>query len=497
MVVYMKKKISIIGAGLGGMSAAICCAAAGYDVTIYEKNDKVGGKLNMLERDGFGFDLGPSILTLPHIFRQVFQTAGKRFDDYVDIVSLNIHWRNFFEDKTVLDFCADIDKTKRELEKLEPGSAKSFDRFLTYTQTLYDITDKKYFNKGLDTFWSFFRAYDWYTLFFKLDIFRTMNRGVEQHFKNQHIRDALNFFIKYVGSSAYNAPGFMNLMPWVQWKYGLWYVKGGMYNLARGMEKVLRELNVSIKFGHEVRALEKSGDHISALVLDNGEKHAAQMVISNMEVIPVYRELLKEPPVVLKKLSKFEPACSGLVLHIGTNKKFPALAHHNFFFSGNQRKHFSSVFDEYKIPEDPTLYVVAPTRSDPAKAPEGCDNIKILPHIPYIQDTPFSQDDYVALRNRILEKMERMGLEGLRESIVVEDMLTPNDIERMYKSNKGSIYGVVSDKKKNFALKAPKKSSLYKNLYFVGGSVNPGGGMPMVTLSGYNTAKLVLKDYSR
>lgn len=197
----------------------------------------------------------------------------------------------------------------------------------------------------------------------------------------------------------------------------------------------------------------------------------------------------------MKKLEKYEPACSGIVLHLGTDKIYPQLRHHNFFYSKDQKNHFDRVFHDKKLPDDPTIYLVAPTRSDLSQAPEGCDNIKILPHIPYINEkSPYTYEDCVALKELVLDKLERMGLEGLRKHTVVEDFWTPFDIEKKYYSNKGSIYGVVSDLKRNFAFKAPKKSSKYSNLYFVGGSVNPGGGMPMVVLSGTHVAERLSQE---
>jgi diapolycopene oxygenase len=217
-------------------------------------------------------------------------------------------------------------------------------------------------------------------------------------------------------------------------------------------------------------------------------------VISNLEVIPAYDRLLGESPAFLRKLDKFEPACSGLVVHLGTDRIYPQLAHHNFFYSQDQKKHFATVFEEKRLPEDPTIYLVAPTRTDPAQAPGGCDNIKVLPHIPYLQEpNPYTREDYLAYKDRVLAKLERMGLTDLRKHTVVEDVWTPYDIQERYGSNRGSIYGVVSDWRRNYGFKAPKRSRRYANLYFVGGSVNPGGGMPMVILCGQKVCDAILR----
>ncbi len=183
-----------------------------------------------------------------------------------------------------------------------------------------------------------------------------------------------------------------------------------------------------------------------------------------------------------------------MVIDLGLDIQFSQLAHHNFFYSGNQRKHFYSVFRQRRLPDDPTVYVVAASRTDPSVAPPGCESLKILPHIPHIEDDrPLTQEDYLKYREVVLEKLERMGLKDLRGHIVCEHVLTPNDIRQMYYSNKGSIYGVVSDRFKNLAFKAPKQSEKYANLFFVGGSVNPGGGMPMVVLCGQNVARKVVE----
>lgn len=493
-----KAKVIVIGAGLGGLSTAISLATLGYDVNVFEKNEKVGGKLNLMEIDGYSFDMGPSIFTLPHLFKRLWERAGKNMEDDVPLQAVTPHWRNFFEDGKVIDLHYDEEKMKAELLKIgDANLVKQFYKFLDYAGQQYDMIDRGYFEAGLDTTGDFSRFYDSQSLI-KMDYWHSMHGSVKRHIKNKYMIDIMDYFIKYVGSSALRSPGFMNLMPIIQFRYDLWYVKGGMYNLARGLEKLAKSLGVAINLNQEVKQINKEKDHVQGISLASGEKVLADIVVSNMEVIPSYKELLHEGQAVLKPLQKFEPACSGLVLHLGTDKAFPQLAHHNFVYSTNQKKHFKTVFKKHRIPQDPTLYVVAPSRTDPDVCPQGGDNIKILPHIPYLNEKqPTTEQDYIDLKERVLNKMERIGLSDLRKHIVVEHMWTPFDIQKKYYSNGGSIYGVVSDRFKNFALKAPKKSGHYKNLYFVGGSVNPGGGMPMVILCGQNVAKVIEKEFGK
>ena len=494
------KHVIVVGAGLGGLAAAISLRAEGFEVEIVEKNEKIGGKLNFKEIEGFGFDLGPSIFTLPQFFRSLWERAGKRMEDYVQLESVSPHWRNFFEDGLVLDLYEEPDRMKAELAKL-PGNQEElwaqFQGFLDYGRAQYHLVDDGYFRKGLDNVWEMLRHYGW-KMIFKMDHGNTMTQSINKHFEEEHLRLIFEYFIKYVGSSAHDAPGYMNLMPVIQFDYGLWYVKGGMYNLARGLGKLLDDLGIPVRLNSDVASINKQGAIVTGVTLKSGETLAADYVVCNMEVLPAYRKLLSEPPAFMKKLEKFAPACSGLVIHLGTDRIYDQLAHHNFFYSKNQSKHFDSVFQQGKLPEDPTIYLVAPTRTDPSKAPAGHDNIKILPHIPPINpDHPHTHEEYMALKDRVLDKLERMGLTDLRKHTVVEDVLTPVDIEKMYYSNGGSIYGVVSDWKKNQAFKAPKQSSKYRNLFFTGGSVNPGGGMPMAILCGQKVSDRVVKQESR
>jgi diapolycopene oxygenase len=492
------RRIVVIGAGLGGMSAAIQLARAGYAVDLIEKNGNVGGKLNVLQHSGFTFDLGPSIFTLPQIFRPIFEHAGKTLEDYIHLERVDPQWRNFFEDGTVVDLWEDANAMARQLAQLGPGAAEDYAAFRAYSKVQYDITERGYFAQGLDTFWDFIKFYGLRDAR-GLDYNHTMTGAIESRVRNPYLRDILAYFIKYVGSSANDAPAFMNLMPNIQLEFGLWYVRGGLYQLARAFEQRLHETGVRIHLNHRVTEIIKHRNHVSAVVAQPAEGPsitlAADFVVSNMEVIPAAEQLLREPPRVLKRLAKYEPSCSGIVLHLGLDRVYPQLAHHNFFYSRDQKRHFDRVFRHHLLPDDPTIYLVAPTRTDPTQAPPGCDNIKILPHIPYRNDQhPYTREDYLAFKELCLTKLERMGLTDLRKHIVVEDFWTPLDIEERYLSNRGSIYGVVSDRKKNFAFKAPKRSPDYRNLFFAGGSVNPGGGMPMVTLCGQHVARLIMEQ---
>lgn len=485
-----RKKVIVVGAGLGGLSAAISLAQEGYAVEVFEKNAKIGGKLNVLTAQGYTFDLGPSILTLPHLFERLFQRSGKRLADYIPIRPLRPHWRNFFEDGTVLDLVPEPEAMDAELRKVGQDPRR-FREFLDYAGRLYDLVDRGYFERGLDNVNEFRRFYGLVN-FLKFDLFRTMHGGIARYIDEPHVRDVLDYFIKYVGSSAYEAPAFMNCLPTIQFRYDLWYVDGGLYNIALGLRRLMDELGIPVHLNAEVVRIRTQGERVTGITTADGLEHAAEIVVSNMEVIPAHRQLLPRDDAALRRLRRFEPACSGLILDLGLDISYPQLAHHNFFYSGEQRAHFDAVFRKGILSGDPTLYLVAASKTDPTVAPPGCDCLKILPHIPGVDEQhPLSDADYMAFKERVIDKLERMGLKDLRKHIVFEHVWTPRDIQAQYYSNRGSIYGVVADRRKNFGFKAPKQDARYANLFFVGGSVNPGGGMPMVVLCGQNVARKV------
>lgn len=489
------RSVVVVGAGLGGLSAAISLASRGYKVQVFEKNARIGGKLNLLEKDGFRFDLGPSILILPQIFERLFTQSGRRMADYVDFVPLDPQWRSFWEDGTQVDLWGDTAKMHEELARIG-ADRDAWDRYVAYSRDIWEFAEKHYLESGADRPDLVAGGASWRTALKRIDVFRTMQGAIDDQVSEPHLRDMLGFFSKYVGSSALDSPALMNLLPHSQLAFGLFYVPGGLYNLARGIETLLGELGVEVHLNAPVKRIVQEGRVAKGLELADGRVFDADVVVSNMEVIPAHEQLLGEKNSLLmsRYRAMFEPAASGLVVHLGVKGEFPQLKHHNFFFSGDHRAFLDQIHRKKQLPDDPTIYLVSPTVTDKTLAPPGHSIIKLLPHVPYIQDKPFTREDYVALKERCFTKLERMGLKGLRDSIVLEDMLTPDDLQRMYGSNRGAIYGVVSSWKRNFAFKAPKKSEKYDNLWFVGGSVNPGGGTPMVVMSGQLVARRIADE---
>lgn len=492
-----RPKVAVIGAGLGGLAAAVTLAAEGYRVEIFEKNERIGGKLNVMERDGFTFDLGPSILSYPQIFANLFARAGAHLDDFLSLQPLELHWRNLFTDGIRIDLVADMKLQSELLSRHDPRASSQFVRFMRYAERQLDLVEKPYINRGFDSAGAMLRQFSPLGVL-RLDALTSMHHGISKYFTSPHLREIFAYFAKYIGSSAEHAPGFLNLLAAVQYRYGLWFVQGGMYNLARALSQLLDQLSVAVHCNSEVSEITHETHTATGIRLADGRFVKADIVVSNMEVIPAHERLLHVTPDNLRPLRRFEPACSGVVIHLGVDRQYTDLAHHNFFHSADQHGFLTSVFDRYELPTDPTVYVVIPTRSEPSLAPRGCDIIKLLPHVAHITDRRrCGPPQYARFRELVIDKCERMGLPDLRTHIVTEHTWTPFDIEQHYYSNRGAIYGVVSDRRKNYAFKAPKRSKRYPNLFFVGGTVNPGPGMPMVVQGGIQAADAILHAYGK
>ncbi|MCM3745886.1 phytoene desaturase family protein [Paenibacillus pasadenensis] len=495
----MGKKIIVVGGGLAGLAAAIRLRSDGHEVTVLEKNERAGGKLNIRSGLGYQFDTGPSILTMPWTLEKLFESAGRSLHDYVTLQRVEPQWRGIYEDGTVLDLTGDLPVMLEAIDSLSPADRGRFLGYLDYCRKQYDLCMKSFYSRTLSGLPDLRQEHSLRELL-AMDPMKSVSQLAEQHLQHPHLRQIFQFFTMYIGSSPYAAPAVLSQLVYVQMGLGIYFVKGGMYEIARAELRLLEELGVPVRTGAEVTAIMETDGQASGVRLASGEELNADIVVCNLEAIPAHRSLLRDAPGSqrqLAKLAKYEPAVSGHVLLLGVNRSYDAFKHHNFFFSHDPQREFHEMFVDRIPTDDPTVYVGISSKSDPSQAPEGCENWFVLTHVPPLQPGESWEEHRSRYRELVLDKLERMGADNLRSHIVYENQFIPDDLQSLYGANGGSIYGAVTDRKLNGGFKIPSRSPLLEGLYFVGGSTHPGAGVPMVTLSGQLTADLIQEDLSQ
>jgi phytoene desaturase len=482
-------KITVVGAGMGGMATAIRLAAKGHTVEVFEKNARVGGKLNLLEKDGYRWDTGPSLITMPFVYRDLFQSAGRNFDDYVGLVPVEPICRYFYPDKTIFSASDSVARMTAEIERLNPPDVGAYFRFMAYSRKLYDLTADVFLFKGFN------RWRDWLNLrwkdMFQIDPFRTVHQAVKANFRDPRLVQLFDRYATYNGSSPYLAPATLNIIPYVELGMGGWYVRGGLYSLAWAYRQLAEELGVKFRQA-EVSQILTENKRACGVRLIDGEIIKADVVVANTDANYTYTKLLAQPPKTVK-LSELEPSCSGFVLFLGINKQYPQLAHHNILFSRDYKREFEDIFQRKIPPQDMTVYICWTGSTDPDHAPSGHSNLFVLVNAPYLSEAfDWSKPENVSwYRDLIIKTMEEFGLEGLAEAIQTEEIMTPLDLESRYNAVKGAIYGLSSNNRFSAFLRPPNRSRQFRNLYLVGGSTHPGGGVPLVTLSAKIVADLI------
>lgn len=478
------KTIIIIGAGLGGLSAACRLAKMGFAVTVLEKNQGVGGKVNLVEAGGYKFDTGASLLTMRHVLEDLFEFCERRLEDYLEIVPLEPICRYFWSDGTRFDASQNIARTEKAIEKIAPADVEGFRRYLADSRAKYEIAAKTFLARSLNDLPSLLTP-KYLPDLLKISTLKTLDRHNAAFFKSQKMRQLFNRFATYNGSSPFQTPATFALIPYVEFGLGAWYVRGGMYELPRALERLARELGVRIFTGREVEEIVVENKRAVGVRV-GGETTGADFVVSNMDAVETYRCLL---PV--KKFQNREPSCSGFVLLLGTRRRFENLAHHNIFFSEDYRAEFDAIFKEKRPAPAPTVYVAATSRSDETQAPEGHENLFILVNAPYTSEKTNWEKEKQPYRDLIVRRLEDFGLKDLESAIDFEQIITPEDFETKYRARRGSIYGISSNGAFSAFLRVPNRSREIKNLYFTGGATHPGGGIPLVLLSGKMTAQMI------
>ncbi len=541
------REIVVVGAGIGGLAAAIRLAAQGHRVRVLERQAQVGGKLNRVTMQGFSFDTGPSLITMPAVLHDLFQSAGRRLEDYLELVPLDLTCRYFYRDGLIFNAWRDRRRLAAECAHLNAHDGPALYTFLEHAYAIYQAAADPFLYHSLGSPLDVMRTFIHYVLrghagamierdelvdkqtqaggavkemraplddalslkqrsIIKLARLRavlaalsprTLDECVRANFEDEHLCQLFDRYATYNGSSPYQLASVYSIIPYVEMADGGWYPRGGVYALAEAMERLARDLGVVIETNCEVKRILVERNEARGIVLADGRILRSDIVIANSDVVTTYRELLAHTDWnkrYVHHLEHLEPSCSGFVLLLGVNKRYPQLAHHNIFFSDDYRGEFEDLFTKRVPLHNPTIYICATTRTDTSQAPPGHENLFILVNAPYLTQQSDWQRDAPAYRTRILDLLARykqIELSDLREHIVCEEMITPEDFQQRYGANAGAIYGLSSNQRMAPFSRPGNRAKGIRNLYFVGGSTHPGGGVPLVMLSGKIVSELI------
>jgi phytoene desaturase len=489
------KPIAVIGGGLAGLASACTLAARGRSVVLFEKNDWVGGKAAVLEEDGYRFDMGPTILTLPVVLERIFAEAGKSLHEELDLIRLDPQWRCFFEGGSVLDLHEDVTQMGQEIRDLgAPHSdADGYRRFVEVSERLHEVSDKFFFWRSVEDLRDTMDVGGSFSISTLRDVLalrmgQTVAETIRSKVMDRRLAQMLDHFTQYVGSSPYGSPAVLCGIAHMQLQGGVWYPRGGTRAVPEALERLATELGVVIRTGADVTRIHTDEDAVTAVELAGGEVVDVSAAVSNMDAVRTYSELLQHPHGADLE-DRFEPACSGVVLYLGLDRRYDHLLHHNFVFSEDPEEEFEWIYGRGEPAPDPSCYLAAPSLSEPEVAPEGGEALYVLVHTPYLRDGHDWSEMLPRYRQTIIDKLKRCGgMPDLEERIRFEATLTPQDIHDRYRVLDGAIYGLASHGRFMGAFKPGNRSRQVEGLYLAGGAAHPGPGMPMVLMSGWIAA---------
>jgi diapolycopene oxygenase len=497
-------RIAVIGSGLGGLAAAATLAARGYEVEVFEKNPWLGGKAAVLQEEGFRFDMGPTILIRPSVLRRMFTEANRKLEDYLDMVRLDPQWRCFFDDGLVLDLEDNLQAMAGTLDKLKPGMGGGFLRFQELSEQLHTISNKFFFWRSVGSMMDTLDLKGAFSIAVLKDVLRmrlgqSVSGTIRDFIPDARVAQMLDHYTQYVGSSPDASPAILCAIGHMQSEEGIWYPIGGTRAVPEALVKLGRELGVQYHPSTEVERIVIENGKIAGLTLAGGATQRFDAIVSNEDAVRTYRELIGgEPAERFEKERSYEPACSGVVLYLGLNKRYDHLAHHCFVFSRDPEEEFHHIYDLGQPAPDPTCYLASTTRTEAATAPEGGDALYVLVHTPYLRPGHNWDEMFPKYRQVILDKLKRTaGMPDLEERIVFERALTPVDIHNRYKVLNGAIYGLSSHGRWNGAFKPSNLRRDLDGLFLAGGAAHPGPGMPMVLMSGWIAADALDRRYRK
>lgn len=484
------KKAIIVGSGIAGIASAIRLQNKGYTVQVLEKNSYPGGKLTQLNGNGFRFDAGPSLFTMPNLVTELFEISGKKSSDYFHFDQLDVLCNYFYEDGTRISASSDIAIFADEIERKTTDSAEKVKKHLRKSKFIYGVTKEQFLNKSLhkiDSFLSLSTLFSVFKLPF-LNIFSSMNQVNKKAFSDSKTIRLFNRYATYNGSNPYKAPGVLNIIPHLEFGLGAYLPKGGMHQITNSLVRLAKEIGVEFLFNQEVTAIETE-NNLAISVTTVSDKYAADIIICNADIHTVYEKLIPSAKK-LKEVDKQERSSSALIFYWGIDKEFPELDVHNIMFTEDYKTEFDHIFDSKTIYEDPTIYINITSKKIEEDAPKGKENWFVMINVPSVYGQDW--DSMVAqARKNILIKISRNLGEDVEKLILFEEQLTPQLIQDKTYSFKGSLYGTSSNSRFAAFFRHKNFSSQYKNLYFCGGSVHPGGGIPLALSSAKIIEKLI------
>lgn len=490
----MKKSVVIIGAGFAGLSAAAFMAKAGWQVTVIEKNETAGGRARQLKAEGFTFDMGPSWYWMPDVFERFFEQFGKNVTDYYSLQRLSPSYRVYWSEGDT-DIPSDYEQLKSLFERFEKGSAHQLDQYLQEAAVKYKIGMQDLVYKPGQSLTEFL---DWNVVknVFKLDVFTSIKTHVNKYFKDQKLRQIMEFPVLFLGALPQNTPALYSLMNYADIIGGTWYPYKGMFSIVEAMQKLAEELSVTFQFEEEARDLIIEKGNVKKLVTNKNE-YVADAVISGADYYFTEQHLLPEEYRTYtetywnKKL--LAPSC--LMYYIGLNKKLDNVLHHSLFFDVPFDAHADQIYTDPKWPDEPLFYLSVSSKTDDTVAPEGCENLVVL--IPVASglknDTEELREFYF---QKIISRLEKHTGQSISDAIIFKKTFSVSDFIADYNSYKGNAYGLANVLSQTAIFRPSCQSKKVKNLFYTGQFTVPGPGVPPSLISGEVVSKQVIKSFN-
>ena len=484
----------IIGAGIGGIATAGRLASKGYKVTVLEKNEKPGGRTDQLIREGHRFDTGPSLFLMPEVFAETYAALGERMQDQLDLRRIDPTYRIRYEDGLELSLTSDLNYMQEQLEAIEPGSFGGYLRYMAEGHRHYKDSLRYFVGRNFYSLLDYFSPRN-LPLLFKLKALVKHYDNIGNFFQDPRLKAAFTFQNMYLGLSPYDAPATFSLLQYTELADGVWFPMGGMYRIIETLVEITERHGATFVYNAPVQQIEVDGDRATGVILEDGRRMTADVIVANADLPYVYRSLLPDPGPA-KQLDNKKYTCSAIMFYWGVDKTYPVLDHHNVFLASDYRASFDRIFNNYTLPDKPSFYVHAPTRTDPAAAPVGQDTLMVL--VPVGHLNPRTSQDWAALqaraRSTVLNRLAELGMDDLQDHIKFEVSYTPRDWKELYNLEKGAAFGLSHNFAQVGYLRPHNRHKKYRNLYFTGASTHPGTGFPIVLLSARLTTERILAD---